>query len=440
MNDYEFGKKIYELRKSANLSQKELGKELGISDKAVSKWENGEGYPSPFQLVNISELFDVSIDSLLKLKSSKDKVVHKIVLTGGPCAGKSTALSWIQSEFTKRGYCVLIVPETATELILAGLAPQAYDSMISFEKNILSLQLEKEKIFEDAVKHMPKYNKFLIVCDRGTMDCKAYMSDLQFKKCLNTLGTNEVSLRDDYDAVFHLVSAAIGAEEHYNLDNAARQETKEQAIEQDKKTLNSWIGHPHLRVIDNSSDFKEKILRLLKEISLFLGEPEPYEIERKFLIEMPNVDKLNKMENCSKVDIVQTYLKVGQDEEMRVRQRGQNGQFTYTKTTKRKVSDTKRIETETRITAEEYLNSLLESNGSHYQITKTRYCLMYKNQYFEIDIYPFMKDKAIMEIELNDENQKIDFPKFIKIVNEVTGKKEFTNCELAQKQTLQLEK
>lgn len=58
----------------------------------------------------------------------------------------------------------------------------------------------------------------------------------------------------------------------------------------------------------------------------------------------------------------------------------------------------------------------------------------------KIDIYPFMKDKAIMEIELNDENQKIDFPKFIKIVNEVTGKKEFTNCELAQKQTLQLEK
>lgn len=49
--------------------------------------------------------------------------IHKIVITGGPCAGKTTAMSWIQNAFTKRGYRVLFVPETATELITGGVAP-----------------------------------------------------------------------------------------------------------------------------------------------------------------------------------------------------------------------------------------------------------------------------------------------------------------------------
>ena len=41
--------------------------------------------------------------------------VTKIVITGGPCAGKSTALSRIQEEFTTLGYTVLFVPETTTQ-------------------------------------------------------------------------------------------------------------------------------------------------------------------------------------------------------------------------------------------------------------------------------------------------------------------------------------
>lgn len=46
----------------------------------------------------------------------KKQLIQKIVLTGGPCAGKSTAMSWIQNSFTERGYKVLIVPETATDI------------------------------------------------------------------------------------------------------------------------------------------------------------------------------------------------------------------------------------------------------------------------------------------------------------------------------------
>ena len=62
----------------------------------------------------------------------------------------------------------------------------------------------------------------------------------------------------------------------------------------------------------------------------------------------------------------------------------------------------------------------MNSDITKHQIRKTRYCLIYKNQNFEIDIYPFWKDKAIVEVELNNEKQKINFPSELKILKEVT--------------------
>ena len=61
------------------------------------------------------------MDELLKREAEKQMEITKIVITGGPCAGKSTAMSWVQNAFTQMGYAVLFVPETATELITGGV-------------------------------------------------------------------------------------------------------------------------------------------------------------------------------------------------------------------------------------------------------------------------------------------------------------------------------
>ena len=260
------------------------------------------------------------------------------------------------------------------------------------------------------------------------------MTPLEFNKALDILKTNEIALRDNYDAVFHLTSAAKGAEEFYTkANNLARRESLDEAISKDSDTLNAWIGHPHLRVIDNTSNFEDKMRRLITEISSFIGEPEPYEIERKFLIEYPNLEKLIKMNNCQKVEIIQTYLNTNGQDEVRIRQRGLGKSFTYTKTVKKRISDIKRIETESRISKDEYLSLLLDADITKRQIRKTRYCLMYKSLYFEIDIYPFWNDKAIMEIELRDKNQEIIIPSFIKIIKEVTNDVAYFNSNLASK-------
>ena len=286
MKNIEFGNYIYKLRTNANLSQSELGKMVNVSNKAISKWENGNAYPTSKTLSKLAKIFGVSIDEMFKaIESKSERQITKIAITGGPCAGKSTALSWINEEFTKKGYKVLFVPETATELITGGVAPWTCETDIDFQTAILKLQLAKEEIFEEVAQHLYDAQKVLIVCDRGTLDGKAYIEKHNFDKILNNLHLTETQLKDSYDAVFHLVTAAKGASEFYTLaNNSARTETIEEAIANDDKIISAWTGHSHFRVIDNSTDFKKKMQRFVTEISNFLGEPTPYEIERKFLI------------------------------------------------------------------------------------------------------------------------------------------------------------
>ena len=155
-----------------------------------------------------------------------------------------------------------------------------------------------------------------------------------------------------------------------------------------------------------------------------------YEIERKYLIRFPDREVLN---SCSgKTEITQTYLISRDGHSSRVRKRGLDGVYTYTHTQKTRINDVKRIELEREISREEYESLLQDADPSRDVIRKTRYCLDYREQLFEIDVYPFWTDRAIMEIELDDEDQQIFFPPGVQIIDEVTADKRYTNSSLAR--------
>jgi len=435
MTDFEFGNYLLDLRTEAGYLQKEVAAFCGVSNKAVSKWENGKTKPKVQIIRKLAELYRISPEQLLKAyEVTKMRSITKIVLTGGPCAGKSTAMSWIQNAFTERGYKVLFIPETATELITGGVAPWTCGSNTDYQCCQMRLQAEKEAVFLSAADTMPD-EKLLIVCDRGMMDNRAYMTVAEFSVVLDHIGKSEIELRDDYDAVFHLMSAANGAPDiylKYKETNPARTETVEQAVELDNRLISAWTGHPHFRVIDNSTGFESKMKRLISEIAGFLGEPEPYETERKFLIEYPDLSLLENRADCRKVEIIQTYLKAGENEEVRVRQRGAAGSYIYFKTVKKKLTETTRVEIEERLSQAEYLKLLMEADTSMHQIRKTRYCLTYKGRYYEIDIYPFWNTQAIVEIELLDAGEEIHLPDFLKVIKEVTDDPAYKNASLAR--------
>ena len=200
--------------------------------------------------------------------------IKKIVITGGPGAGKTEGMEKIKEAFHLLSYKVILIPEVATELIDAGISPESCPSRAAFQKEVLTLQLKKEKEAETAAENMGE-EKILIACDRGALDSKAYLTETEYHEMLQSLRCDEIVLRDSYDAVFHLVSAAKGAEQFYTTDNnQARTETPEEAARIDDGLIAAWEGHPHFRIIDNESGFDGKIQRLIEEIAAFLGEEE----------------------------------------------------------------------------------------------------------------------------------------------------------------------
>lgn len=65
MDNKNFARRIAEIRKAKGLSQKELGDMLGVSNKAVSKWENGESLPKTSTMLKISELLEIDVSELI---------------------------------------------------------------------------------------------------------------------------------------------------------------------------------------------------------------------------------------------------------------------------------------------------------------------------------------------------------------------------------------
>lgn len=357
--------------------------------------------------------------------------ISKIVITGGPCGGKSTALGRIKDRFTAKGYRVLFVSETATELISGGVAPWTCGTNGEFQKCQMKLQLEKERLYEKAASTMDA-DRVLIVCDRGAVDNKAYMNGDELEAVLEFIGCDEEALMQGYDAVFHLVSAAKGAEEFYTTaNNSARTETVAEAAALDDTVLALWSDHPYHRVIDNRYGFEEKLEKLLKEIEAFLEKDAPLEIERKYLIEYPDMEWLACQPHCRRAEIVQTYLKGGDGEE-RIRKWTESGSVRYYHTVKHSLTGLKRIEKERVIDGEEYAALAQRADPERRPLSKTRYSLDYKGQCLEIDIYPFWSDRAILEVELENEGAEVLLPPEIRVIKEVTGEAEYKNSALAR--------
>lgn len=71
MDNFEFANRIVELRKQKGLSQKELGDMLGVSNKAVSKWENGESMPKLSTMLKLAEIMGIDGNEIIGLQPGK---------------------------------------------------------------------------------------------------------------------------------------------------------------------------------------------------------------------------------------------------------------------------------------------------------------------------------------------------------------------------------
>lgn len=73
-----FNEKLIKLRKTSGLSQEELGDKLNVARQTISKWELGETTPEMDKLEELSNLFEISIDELVKDNTIPNSIIKEI--------------------------------------------------------------------------------------------------------------------------------------------------------------------------------------------------------------------------------------------------------------------------------------------------------------------------------------------------------------------------
>jgi len=363
--------------------------------------------------------------------------IKRIVLTGGPCAGKTTALVRIIEHFSSLGFKVFTIPEVPTLFTQAGMNYLTKNKGFFYEgeKATLEIQLALEDKFMRMAQECTKPS--IIVCDRGAMDISAYMSPETWNDITRAVGTSTPELRDRYDAVLHLVSAADGAEQYYTTaNNAQRYEQMNEeglriARSLDKKVIHAWTGHPHLRVINNHDDFDCKMRRVLKEISNVLGLPQPIVNERKYIVELTG----SLPEDSIESEITQTYLTSEAETEIRLRQRCWGRKKVYVHTTKKKTSKDEELVTERQINQSLYEMMLSLADTRRNPIHKQRNSFIWKGQYFEVDTYQDqLQGLVILETKGIAKGEPVKFPPFLKVIRDITDDTDYYNYNLAKKE------
>lgn len=359
---------------------------------------------------------------------------YSIVFTGGPCAGKTTILSIAKQYLESYGLRVVVLSEAPTELINAGLPPWCeWKDSLRFQVHLLRYVIAREDRYRAMMNDLSTEKPTVLLCDRGALDGMAYVGRSNFLKVIEECGYSLQELRERYKAVFHLVSAALGAEEFYTLDNnAARIESLDLARGIDRRTLDAWLGHPHHDVVGNEEGgFEKKKFRALQSLTRVLGMPEALEKERKFVV--LNFHPSMIPENAVCVEIEQTYLVTTEGgPQRRVRKWTVDGVTTYFETHKVDTGEKGvRKESEEIITLSVYEERLLEQDPNKKPIRKKRWCFYVANQKCELDVFERIP-LVLLEREVQNMDDKLVHPPGMEL-EEVTGDPAYDNSVLASR-------
>ena len=159
-----------------------------------------------------------------------------------------------------------------------------------------------------------------------------------------------------------------------------------------------------------------------------------FEIERKYLIRYPDIPTLLAQKGVEQWEITQIYLTVsGPNETRRIRQVVSGGEIRYYKTFKMHLSSLVNMEDEGEIDQMEYIRLCKEMQPGCKPLGKTRYRIPYQGHVLEFDIYPFWTDRAIMEIELDSENEGAAIPEYVHIIRDVSHDIAYKNRQLAER-------
>ncbi|XP_071531626.1 TRPL translocation defect protein 14 isoform X2 [Panulirus ornatus] len=376
---------------------------------------------------------------------SSSKRLYKVVLTGGPCGGKTTGQARLSTFFENLGWKVYRVPETSTVLLSGGIkfGDLSEEDAVAFQENLLKSMMQIENTFFTLAETCRK--NCLVICDRGTMDASAFISEEHWEGIMKRNGWNPVDLRDTrYNQIIHMVSAANGAEAFYSTeDHACRSENIELAFHLDNRAAEAWVGHPYFDVIDNSSEFDTKMRRMISVVCQKLGIDTGDRLKTnarklKFLVRGP-LPEDSVFPNFQDFNVEHIYLRTNSRKmQARLRKRGKNGHHSYTHTIRKPEQLGQIVEVKTPISQRDWSNMSAQADEHHLKIYKKRRCFLHNNQYFQLDIYQqpcHKRCEGLILLEtystLSSEELQRRLPSFLSIEADVTGRPDYSMFNLS---------
>lgn len=174
----------------------------------------------------------------------------RIVLTGGPGGGKTTAADLFRREIGEK---VVVVPEAAT-LLFAGGFPRAQGNLArrAAQRAIYHVQRNLEDV-QSAL-----YPDRILLCDRGTLDGAAYWPE-DVGEYFAAVGSTFEQELARYDAVIFFESAAAGGIS-VEGGNPTRIESVGEATAIDRRLRELWSRHPRFVVVPHNPSFVKKIM------------------------------------------------------------------------------------------------------------------------------------------------------------------------------------
>ncbi len=186
----------------------------------------------------------------------------RIVLTGGPGGGKTTAADLFRREIGER---VVVVPESAT-LLFSGGFPRSSQPLAAASAQKAIFQVQQH--LEDVQSYL--YPERILLCDRGTVDGAAYAPGTPVEFFTELGSAFELELAR-YDGVLFFESAAVGG---LTIEggNPVRTESLEQAVALDLRLRQLWRQHPRFVLIRHDASFFRKIALALAELNNMVCE------------------------------------------------------------------------------------------------------------------------------------------------------------------------
>lgn len=365
-------------------------------------------------------------------------MVKRIVLTGGPGSGKTSVLEKINQVYSSEGYKVIIVPETATELMNNGITfKDGSISLVDFQELVMRLQLAKEEVVDRTIELMDS-EKVIIVYDRGTIDNTAYINKEEFEEILTRL--NHVKSFTDLMNKYDLVINLVGREDFYTTENnKARSESASDALKLGDATLKCWLGHKTVKIVMPKDTVSEKINEVLNIINESLNLRQVRK-QVKYSVDLKKTDIETIRNNGKAMQIEQTYLTSDKGIEKRLRKVSFNDCVYYLFSVFKVLEDGSKIIVSEKQVDKKVYESLLEFKDKECEpIRKIRYYFAYNGEYFNLDIFEGMKDIGILEVT-EREGITLEVPKYVSIMEVVSDNELYFNRNIAKKNTKRKEK